>query len=51
MEKEIKMIGTLFGARILIETDSEDVARKCEKWMVNKVSKEEKLITDMAKFI
>lgn len=46
-------LGRLFGAEIFVETDSDDVARECQKWLETmdmryRKAGEEKLLTDMA---
>lgn len=51
---ENKYLGSLFGARILVETDSEDILRECRKWLETmdmryRAVGEEKLKTDLAK--
>lgn len=51
----MKPLGMLFGAKIFVETDSDDIARECQKWlemldMRYRRAGEEKIRTDMAKF-
>ncbi len=52
---ENKFIGMLFGAKIFVETDSEDTYREVQKWLETmdmryRQAGEEKIKTDMAKF-
>jgi hypothetical protein len=51
---ENKFLGMLFGVKILVETDTDDIYRECRKWLETmdmryRQAGQEKFKADMAK--